>query len=1075
MSKKEAEADRKADIVADAQAKWKLCYDWEQSSRQAALEDYKFANGDSYNNYQWPGDVLDARGGPESDRPILTINKARQNNLQIVNDARKNKPAIAFRPVGNGATFQSAQIWNGIARHIESQSMAQSIYDEATKFCVQMGFGFWRVKTDYVSDMSFDQEIYIAPIMNPWSVLTDMNAKEPDKRDMTYGFVSEDVDRELFDMKYPKYSDLPNELALSEGSGTWVTRDHIRVCEFYRQEATKDTLLAIFAQNSAQPLMVYKSELKGDLLDHAMSNPQTRQREIMRKAVRKYLIVGDKVVEENDWAGRYIPIVKITGEETVIDNKYDCKGHTRYLKDPQRMYNYWSPLDLRTPIPTPFGWTTMGEIRVGDQVFGMDGKPCAVIGLSPVHENRECYRIEFDDKSYIIADAEHKWTVETRGKRKAQTYDWKDETITTAQLSVKRHYVCLSEPLKLDYLSDLPVDPYVLGAWLGDGTTSIPVITAGLTDLDEMMALIAACGYALGEPILKKDASAGTFSLYGVVAKFKEFGLIGDKHIPPMYLRASVEQRWALLQGLMDTDGSYDRANNVCSFYNTNAAIIRGILELLHSLGIKPGVLKRPGHYKMFPNGKHYDTKSSWMVTFTADPTEPVFRLSRKRQQQTKARPVHWRRTKRLGILSVTKIDSVPVRCITVDTKDHLFLAGWSMIPTHNSSAVEYGAMQTKTPWIAPAEAIEEHEEDWNESNVQNKSVLTYNALADDGSTVIPPPQRVQPPVAAPVCIEGMRIASDELMAASGQYAATMGAPGNERSAKAIMERERQSDTSTYHFTDAVARGIRYTALIIKDLAPKIYDTQRMLQIMAEDGKTIEIQIDPSAKKAYEEQQQENSEAIQRIFNPAVGDYEVIVDVGPDWGTKREEAFNAFSMLLGQAPQMIPILGDLLLKSGDFPMAEQAAERLYRMLPPQAKGDGPSPQEQALQQRISALSEAMQSLLMEKSKLDLEMKGKDQQKFIDAFNAVTQRLKVIGDQGMSIAEHRLLVMKTLSESLGIDPQTAAAASAPALESDAQPSLPLQFSQPPVPQGAHMGADGGTYMKDYSHSPMYKRV
>jgi len=718
-------------VVRDAQEKWQRCYDWEQASRQVALEDYKFANGDSENNYQWPGDVLTAMGGPESDKPILTINKVRQNCLQITNDAKKNKPSMKFRPVGNGATAQSAQIWNGISRHIEAQSLAQACYDNATSFMVQMGFGFWIVKCEYVSAASFDQEIYIRQVKNPWSVLLDMDAKEPDRSDAKFGFITEDVPQELFAKKYPKFKELPSELSL-EGGTEWVTKDHIRVCEFYRQEMTPDTLYAYFMENSPEPMMVYKSEMPKEILERVEADGKTRKRDVLRANVKWYFIVGDKLVEKRDYPGKYIPIVQISGEETIIDNVFDRRGHVRNLKDPQRMYNYFS------------------------------------------------------------------------------------------------------------------------------------------------------------------------------------------------------------------------------------------------------------------------------------------------------------------------------------------------------SSAVEYGALQTKTPWLAPAEAIEDHEKDWNESNIQNKSVLLYNSLSEDGKPIAAP-VRNQPPIAAPLCIEGMRIASDEITVASGQYAATMGAPGNERSAKAIGERQRQADTSTYHFVDALAIGVRYTAKIIKDLAPHIYDTPRILQIIQEDGKTIEVQIDPGAQKAYQEVQQENSEALQRIFNPSVGDYEVIADVGPDWGTKRQEAFTALSQLLGQAPQMIPILGDLLLRSGDFPMSEIAAERLYRMLPPQAKGEGPTPQEQAMQQRISALQESIVTLLQDKSKLDLELKGKDQAKLIDAFNAVTARLKVIGDQAMDAGELKALVQDTLREALGIDVTPAADASEPALSSMGQARLPLEFQQPPKQQGVKFGADGQAYGRDFAAMSNYRRV
>lgn len=739
MTKKEDE--RAAQIIQEAQDRWKVDYDWEHDSRMLAMEDYKFACGDSENNFQWPENVQNDRGGPSSAKPMLTINKVRQNNLQIINDARKNKPAITFRPVGNGATAQSAQIWNGLARRIESQSMAQSIYDRATEYLVKMGFGFWRITTEYVNENTFDQEIYIRPVVDPWSCLLDSNAKLPDRSDARHGFLSEDVARDDFELKYPQFKDIPPQLALTEGGNSWVTKDKIRVAEYYRQEQRMDTLYAYVPQDAGTtaPVMIYKSDLKDPAMLERVKSGAKREREVMRLAVRWYLIVGSELVDEADWPSKYVPLVQIVGEETIIDNQFDRKGHTRYLKDPQRMYNYFS------------------------------------------------------------------------------------------------------------------------------------------------------------------------------------------------------------------------------------------------------------------------------------------------------------------------------------------------------SGAVEYGALQTKTPWIATVEAIEEHENDWNSANTENKSVLVYNGFGDDGTTKIEAPSRVQPPVSAPLCVDGMKIASDEIMTASGQYAATMGGQGNERSAKAIMERQRQGDTATYHFIDALSIGVRKTGKIMMDLAPKIYDTKRIIQIIQEDGKTLEVQMDPGAKKAYEEQQLEDQAAVERIFNPAVGTYEVLIDVGPDWGTKREEAFNAFSMLLGQAPNLIPYLADLLMRAGDFPMAETAAERLYRMLPAQAKGEGPSPQEQALTQQIDALKEALSAMIQEKSKLQLTLKGKEQQKFIDAFNAVTQRLKVVGERAMDAGQMKQLVETTLREALGIPIEPVTDASEPTLEAAAQEGagvggqLPLALEGPAIPRGARMGADGRTYMRDLASAPGYRPV
>ena len=152
------------------------------------------------------------------------------------------------------------------------------------------------------------------------------------------------------------------------------------------------------------------------------------------------------------------------------------------------------------------------------------------------------------------------------------------------------------------------------------------------------------------------------------------------------------------------------------------------------------------------------------------------------------------------------------------------------MIPTHNSAAVEFGALQGKTPWVAPAAAIEELESLWNSANNVNHAVLPYNHMDDDGNP-IPMPQRAQPPVQADAYLKGMQIAGMEMKMASGQWQAQMGEPGNERSGAAINERQRQGDTATYHFVDNEATAIRRIGEILLDLIPHIYDVPRVIKI----------------------------------------------------------------------------------------------------------------------------------------------------------------------------------------------------------------------------------------------------
>src|SRR6185503_15508478 len=160
-----------ARIIAEAKQRFAYCEEWEGDARKGFIEDLKFANADPDNNWQWDDQLRTYR--QDRRKPCLTINKTRQHNLQIINDAKQNKPGVNIRPVGDGATYDAAQTYEGVVRHIEYQSNAEAAYDTATSFQVQGGIGYWRVVTDYVSNDSFDQEIFIKREKNPLQLFLD--------------------------------------------------------------------------------------------------------------------------------------------------------------------------------------------------------------------------------------------------------------------------------------------------------------------------------------------------------------------------------------------------------------------------------------------------------------------------------------------------------------------------------------------------------------------------------------------------------------------------------------------------------------------------------------------------------------------------------------------------------------------------------------------------------------------------------------------------------------------------------------------------------------------------------------
>jgi hypothetical protein len=376
-----------------------------------------------------------------------------------------------------------------------------------------------------------------------------------------------------------------------------------------------------------------------------------------------------------------------------------------------------------------------------------------------------------------------------------------------------------------------------------------------------------------------------------------------------------------------------------------------------------------------------------------------------------------------------------------------------------SSVAVEFGALQSKTPYLAPMAAIDSHIKYWENANRVNHAFLPYNAWDEDGRQ-LPPPQRQEPPVAAPVAMTGMEVAQKEMMLVSGQHESEMGEPSNERSAKAISKRQRQGDNATYHYIDNLAIAIRHTGRIILDLIPHIYDTERVLMILAEDGTSYELKVDPEAQEVYAEKQDHNTEVAERVLNPKVGKYEVQAAVGPAYATRREEAFDAFTLILTQAPQLAEIIGDILFKAGDFPMADEAAARLRRMVPREALGLGPTQQEQELQQQIEQLNSVLKIMMEELGKKEMalarqEEKGKiDREKHaakdeVDRYKAFTERLRVIGQQEMDESSQRLAVAQLMKDLL-MSPQEGSP--------EGQMELPLQ--QQPMAQGPELGGQDG---------------
>lgn len=683
--------DRKTALVKEAKKRWQRCDTWESNARKNWLEDYKFYYADAYNMYQWPQNAQTARGfGTGDEKPCLTVNKTKQHVLQIVNDMRQNKTSVKIKPVGNEATYEAAQIYEGAIRAIEYRSNAQAHYITATRFQVIAGLGYLKVKTAYVDDDTFDQELLIEAMPDPLMGFMDPDSVEPDGRDMRFFFEYTDMPRDEFDLQYPAWKNRCAHVALENMDG-WIDEKHVRVAGYWYRNEIKDKLVEFTNPQTGAKSTIKKSETRGwtddlkEALEEQLDDPETRTRDIIGHEVKWCRIIGNEVAEEKDWPGSTIPIVPMVGEKTVIDGEMDRRGHVRSMLDAQRMLNY------------------------------------------------------------------------------------------------------------------------------------------------------------------------------------------------------------------------------------------------------------------------------------------------------------------------------------------------------NRSASIEYGALQTKTPWLAGAMAIE-GQDSWASNNLDNFSVIVFNDRDDEGQP-IHPPTKLPPPSAAPVYIQGSKDAADDMMAVSGQYQPVLGEPSNERSGKAIQERQRQGENATYHFIDHQAISIRRVGEIIMEVYPNIYDTKRTIEIMGEDGTNSRIMLDPDAKQAYEKRKAETDEAAEQvIMNPNIGKYDVISDVGPDFATRRQEAFNALSQIAAQDPQLMSIIGDLVMLAADFPLADEAAERLRRMVPPQALGDVQNPQVAQLQAQLGAmgkLNEAMTAKLIEKQ---TKMVGYQEKRSVDEYKAVTDRLKIWLDHngipaGMQMQFLHDLAMQEHEAGLGLVDKT----------------------------------------------------
>lgn len=719
-------------IIAHAKARFRQCVDFESDARSHFVNDLKFANADPTNGWQWPNYLWSSRqDDPTGYKPRLTINKVRQHNLLIKNDAKKNPPGIKVNPVGEMASFKAAQAYMGLIRDIERQSRAKNTYDTAFGFAVDAGIGYIRVVTEYEDDDSFNQTIRLRRVRNPLNVYLDPDSNEVDRSDARFGFVFEDVPTEEFLRDNPELvGQVNNTIGIETGVDEWVNGDHVRVVEYFSQSLKKDRLVLMIDPDDTagkKRVIARWSKIPPNIKAMIEANKSIiQEREVQVHEIMWYKIAANKIIDKKKWPGKYIPIVPVVGEETLIEQRLDRKGHTRNMIDAQRMYNFWT------------------------------------------------------------------------------------------------------------------------------------------------------------------------------------------------------------------------------------------------------------------------------------------------------------------------------------------------------SKATEQVALQTNSRWFVPVGATENLETYYQLMNRQNYPFIPYNAVDSEGNP-LPPPTPIEPPTMADGFIKGMLVAKDELNMSSGQREENQGDQTNAMSFKAINARQQPGEVATYHFKDGLATALVQVGFILLDLIPHIYDTKQVRRILARDGTEMLLQIDPNAEQPYTEVEDAKEGEAKAVLNPNLGRYWVSPDVGAGYETQRKEAWNAFVQITAQNQELVTQIGDLMFRYADFPGADEIAERLRRLVPPNVLGEGPSPDLQAAQAANEELKKLVAELTDKLAKQELQLADKQDQKEINQFKADSDRLKQAGNAVADLGEGtmRPLIEKIIREMMGApepvvgDARRGGDGQAPGTE--VAPGAAAPAGGPPVP-GARQAADGQWYVE-----------
>jgi hypothetical protein len=442
-------------------------------------------------------------------------------------------------------------------------------------------------------------------------------------------------------------------------------------------------------------------------------------------------------------------------------------------------------------------------------------------------------------------------------------------------------------------------------------------------------------------------------------------------------------------------------------------------------------IVNEPSELNLYPDGS---------TSFTGTPEDKNNRMmfgKPTRKRRSDRRKVMWMKTNGFDVLEDREWPGKWIPVVRVvgnewEVEGRLYISGLvrnakdaqRMYNYWTSQEAEMLALAPKAPFIGYGGQFEGYEQQWKTANTTNWPYLEVNPDVTDGAgSVLPLPQRAAPPLPQTGLIQAKMGAAEDIKGTTGQYDASLGMGGNERSAKAIIARERQGDVGTYHYGDNFARAIRYLTRQIVDIIPKIYDTQRVARIIGVDGEVDMVKFNPMQQEPVKEvRDMDTGAVIEKIYNPGVGTYDVMVTTGPGYMTKRQEALDAMSQILQANPALWSVAGDLFIKNMDWPGAQEMAERFKKILDPKVLSEGDqSPEMMAAQQQIEAMTQELNRVtdILENIQDSTEQQKVEIDRYkseIDAYNAETKRIAAVAG-GMTYEQVQEIVMDTIVSAL----------------------------------------------------------